>query len=326
MIVLVVALFFAGFFVWSRQAFSSASETEDYQNFLIEKGDTASEIAASLEQKDIIKSAFAFKFYTQIAGISQTIQAGEYRLSPHMDMPTILNVLISAPLELWVTIPEGYRREEIADKFIQELGKTGSEASVFYDEFLSSSENDEGYLFPDTYLFPKEASAQAVVTKMKRTFDLKMDQFEEDIQSNKLTLSEIVTLASILERETITNAERPVVAGILLNRLEIGMPLQADATAQYPIGTAMCRDVGMGCDWWKRPVTREDLGVDSPYNTYKVSGLPIAPISNPGLSSLRAAINPESSEYFYYIHDTSGIVRYARTLEEHNANVARYLR
>lgn len=313
-----------GGFLWVKNSFEARSSSENYQSFVIEKGAGASVIAASLEKQGIIKSALAFKLYTQVTGISKRIFAGEYRVSPHMNLAELTKVLTGGPLELWVTIPEGLRREEIAEKFINELGKSNVEASTFREEFLSASKDLEGYLFPDTYLFPKEVSGTAVVTRMKATFDRKIEEYKDEIENSNLSLDEIVTLASILERETRTRAERPVVAGILLNRIEVGMPLQADATAQYAHANVKCRGK-TDCDWWPRPLLREDLTIDSPYNTYKISGLPPHAIANPGITALTAAIEPEDSSYFYYIHEEDGTVHYGKTLDEHNENVRRYL-
>ena len=142
-----------------------------------------------------------------------------------------------------------------------------------------------------------------------------------DIRSAGMTLERVVILASIVEREGLTDEDRPVIAGILLNRLEIGWPLQADATLQYALGYQAQEKT-----WWKKVLTDDDKKVKSPYNTYANPGLPPGPISNPGIASIRAVIYPKKTEYMYYLHDPTGAVHYAKTLEEHNANVARYLR
>lgn len=309
--------------VWWRQVNTPVSETQDFQDFLIVRGSSANRIGNNLEEEGLIQNALAFKIYSQVTGKSKKIQAGEYRLSPHMRLSEIVNQLTQGPLELWVTVPEGLRREQVVERFINALDKSGEEATTFRQEFLAESEGLEGYLFPDTYLFPKTASGSAVVIKLQTTFDTKIAEFEEDIAESDLSLKEIITLASIIERETKTDEERPIVAGILINRLEEGMALQADATVQYTAATIDCEGV-VDCEWWPT-VTRADLDIDSLYNTYEYPGLPPSPIANPGLSSLRAAINPSNTDYFYYIHEPSGQIHYARTLDEHNANVRRYL-
>lgn len=323
-LIVLIVVFGAGVGLWANQSFRPVSVTEKYGEFVIPKGASAGVVANKLEKEGYIRSALAFKLYSQFSGISKGIFAGEYKISPHMTLPQIASTLTSGPLEVWVTIPEGLRREEVAEKFIQGLNKKGDDAASFRSDFLSASKELEGYLFPDTYLFPNEASASAVVKRMKTTFDNKIEDYKDNISKSKLSQSEIVTLASILERETKTDQERPMVAGVILNRLDIGMGLQVDATVQYAKGTADCRQMTANCEWWK-PLLRDDLDLNSPYNTYKFRGLPPGPIANPGLSSLKAAILPEENDYLYYLHDSSGQIHYAKTLEEHNANVSKYL-
>lgn len=306
---LVVILTLVGGIFWFYRNLQAPSTKENFNFFLIEKGTSASQIGKKLETGGFVKSALAFKIYVQFTGQTNRLQAGEFRLSPSYTLFQTVNALTSGPVELWVTIPEGLRREEVAQKFANGLDKD----NVFVDEFLVASRGKEGTLFPDTYLFPREASASAIVNKLVRTFDSKTSEFSA---SSGLSFNQRVVLASIIERETKTTTERPIVAGILINRLNLGMPLQVDATVQYAVGTAQ--------EWW--PIlTRDNLAVSSPYNTYKFTGLPPAPISNPGLSSLRAAFEPEASDYLYYIHDKDGQIHYAKTLAEHNANIAKYL-
>jgi UPF0755 protein len=309
--------------LWWKKVNTPIAQNESFQDFLIVKGSSAISIGNKLEEEGLIRSSFAFKVYSQITGKSKKIQAGEYRLSPDMSLSKIVDQLTKGPLELWVTVPEGLRREEIVEKFIVGLGKKGDEAQSFREEFLQESDGMEGYLFPDTYLFPKTASASLVVSKMRSTFDTKIAVYEEEIAQNELTLKEIVTLASIIERETKTDEERPLVAGVLLNRVDLGMPLQADATVQYAIANTSCQGK-VDCEWWPT-ILRDDLEINSPYNTYEFRGLPPAPIANPGTSSLKAAINPKDSDYYYYLHEPSGEIHFAETLDEHNSNVRRYL-
>lgn len=300
--------------VWWGKSIRSVSGDTGEKDFLITKGSSASQIGTKLQEEGLVRSSLAFRVYVQATGKSKSIQAGEYSLSPSYSLIKMVDILSNGPIEVWVTIPEGLRREEIADRFASGLAKKDKQA--FVQEFLTSSKAKEGYLFPDTYLFPKTASASAVVTKMLSTFDVKISEFKEGIVASQLSLEDIVTLASIVERETRTQAERGVVAGVLINRLDINMGLQADATVQYAVGTSE--------NWW--PIlTKDNLATSSAYNTYRFRGLPPTPIASPGLSSLRAAIFPEESDYLYYLHDSKGQIYYARTLEEHNENVRKYL-
>ena len=301
--------------LWFVKSSEAPGTVAAEKRFVIQRGSGASFVGEELQKAKLIKSALAFKLYVSITGKASKIQAGEYSLAGNLNLIKLTNELLKGPTEVWITIPEGLRHEEIALKMADGLGISGAAKDKFIDEFLVKSKSKEGYLFPDTYLFPKTASASAVVTRMVQVFDLAVD-FEVD--------SKTVILASILERETLTGDERPIVAGILLKRLNAGWPLQADATVQYAV--AKCLIPTASCNWWPRPLTAQDLAVNSPYNTYKYVGLPPAPISNPGLSSLRAVVNSQDSPYWYYIHDPSGVIHYAATIEEHNENVQNYLR
>jgi UPF0755 protein len=304
----ILAVVISGF--WFYKSSQPVSNNKNFSYFVINKGSGASQIGKKLESAGLIKSSLAFKLYLQFTGQSGKLMPGEFRLTPSYTLFQTVSTLFKGPVEIWVTIPEGLRREEIASKFVVTLDKD----DTFVTEFMQSSKGKEGYLFPDTYLFPKEASASAIVKRMEATFKSKTSEFTP--KNSNLTFSEAVTLASILERETKTDTERPIVAGILLNRIEAGMPLQVDASVQYAVGTSK--------NWW--PIlTLEDLKINSSYNTYKFRGLPPGPIASPGLSSIEAVMNPEKSDFWYYIHDSDGKIHYAKTLAEHNANIAKYL-
>lgn len=309
LIPLLIILFGASLVIWFYFMVRAPGINHDFKNFVINKGTSAGQIGIDLEKAGFIKNALAFKIYVKISGQSGSIFAGEYRLTSSMSLFQVVSQLTRGPLELWVTIPEGLRREEVAARFTTGLDRD----AVFTNEFLQASRGEEGMLFPDTYLFPKDASASSIVNKMVRTFDSKTSGLSGN---SDFTLNQRIVLASILERETKTDAERPIVAGILINRIKAGMPLQADATVQYAVGAP--------ANWW--PILGlNDLKVNSPFNTYKFTGLPPSPIASPGLSSLTAAFNSTPNNYFYYIHDASGQIHYARTLAEHNANIAKYL-
>ena len=307
---LLIALVLAVAAVWFYLNVQPVSTTQNFSYFVISKGSSATQIGTKLESAKLIKSALAFKIYLQFTGQTGKLLPGEFRLTPSFSLFQTIDTLFKGPVELWVTIPEGLRREEIAARFATGLDKD----STFVGDFLLASRGKEGYLFPDTYLFPLDASASAIVKKMNDTFTSKAQELTPT--GSDLSFSESVILASILERETKTDAERPIVAGIIINRLNLRMPLQVDASVQYAIGTSK--------DWW--PIlSLADLKINSPYNTYKFTGLPPTPIANPGLSSLKAAFNPAVTDYLYYIHDSTGQIHYAKTLVEHNANVAKYI-
>ncbi|MDO8452560.1 MAG: endolytic transglycosylase MltG [bacterium] len=315
-------------FLWWKSVLNPANPKDSSQHvFLITKGQSVAKIAANLEKEGIIKNGFAFRLYTKFTNTDKSIKAGEYKLSPNLALDKLVSTLLKGPSLLWVTVPEGLRKEEVPARFIKALEIKPEVQQKFAADFLEAAKDFEGMLFPETYLFPKDVSASKVVTTMKNTFDTKFtDQMKTDAAKAGMDINEVLTLASIIERETVTDAERPVVAGILLKRMEIGMPLQTDATLQYIVANNSCKSKSVNdCSWWEVPLGG-DRTLRSPYNTYTNQGLPPSPIASPGLVSIKAVIYPESSDYLYYIHDNDGKIRYGKTLDEHNSNVQKYLR
>ena len=307
---LLIVLFFlvGGFYI--KSFFSPVSNDNKLVDFLIPKGSSVAQIGKKLEDTGLIKSSIAFKFVVQLTNSQSRIQAGEFQLSPSLSLTQILDSLKKGPKEIWVTIPEGLRREEVSLKFAKTLGKD----DVFMDEFLQLTAGKEGYLFPDTYLFPKTATATLISNKMLGTFEKKVGD---------VTFEQII-MASLLERETFEDSEKPIVAGILYKRFENGWPLQVDATLQYARDSVKCKNLVSECKYWE-PVYSKDKEINSAFNTYKYQGLPPSPIASAGLSSIKAAISPEESDYWYYIHDNDGKIHFAKTLEEHNENIRKYL-
>ena len=175
----------------------------------------------------------------------------------------------------------------------------------------------EGYLFPETYLLPHNSTIQSIVTTLTDTFN---DRYKE-VTLGKTTLnqSQLVILASLIEREGRKDEDRPLIASVIYNRLAIGMPLQIDATVQYALGYNSYEKT-----WWKKDLTYDDLKINSTFNTYTNTGLPPTPICNPGIKSIQAAANPANTNYLYYITDKNGVNHYAATLDQHNANIRKY--
>jgi UPF0755 protein len=227
-----------------------------------------------------------------------------------MSAREIANEFTHGTQDLWVTVPEGQRAGEIAETLKNKLPNYDPS----WDKVL---EENEGYLFPDTYSFPKEADIDLVVKTMRDNFESKYKTL--DTSKTNLTKEEIVTLASLIEREARHDEDRPIVSSVINNRLNAGMKLDIDATLQYILGYQSDQK-----RWWKEGLTNEDKTLRSAYNTYANAGLPPGPISNPGIESLRAAISPSQTEYFYYITDGSGTNRYGKTLEDHEANIEQY--
>lgn len=311
--VFVLLFVLAGTGVWWQNA-TSPYDAKDETSviFTIARGEAAKDIANNLAQEKLIRSPLGFYLFVKVSGLGQQMQAGDFRLSRSMNAETIARTLTHGMMDVWVTTLEGWRIEEIATKMAQDL-------AIPEKEFLRVAE--EGYMFPDTYRVSQDASAAAIATMFKENLMTKLTpQMIADAQKKGMDLKKVLILASIVEREGHTNEDRPVIAGILLNRLEKDWPLQADATLQYALGYQTKEKT-----WWKKELTNADKEVDSPYNTYKYPGLPPGPIANPGIAAINAVIYPKKSDYMFYIHDPKGGVHYAKTVEEHNANVSKYL-
>ena len=307
-IIIFLALLFAARGWWNSQL-SAVSSYKEEKTIIIAKGKSVNEIANQLKQEGLIKSPLVFRLYTRQTKASTSIAAGTFKISPSMSTPEIVEILKGKPAEVWITLIEGWRVEEMAEKLSSELGVSGS-------EFIKNA--DEGYMFPDSYLFAPDTNAEVVAKRLRDTFDNRYsDELKAKIKAQGLTEDEGIILASIVEREARSDKVRTEVASILLRRIKIDMGLNADATLQYILGYQEVEK-----SWWKRHLTAEDKKVDSPYNTYLYRGLPPKPICNPGLSSLEAVANADpNTPYLYYYHDSKGNSHYAKTLEEHSENV-----
>ena len=276
------------------------------QTLVIANNESANVILQKLVNQKLIRSYWVAKLYLQGLGLDQRLRPGSYSLTQSLFLSEIFKTLTSGPKDVWVTIPEGFRREQIAQKFANfELFDA--------NEFLSLTASSEGRLFPDTYLVPLQANAKDVISMMSKNFGNRVGEISH----------ENLILASLVEREVRVDTDRKIVAEIILKRLEEGWPLQIDATIQYAVDSAKCQVLSVKCEFWK-PIY--DTKFESKYNTYLNSGLPPTPIANPGIESINAVLKPTESEYWYYLSDTKGVTHFAKTLAEHNLNVDKYLR
>lgn len=298
-------------FLWWNNGLQAVNNNDQTQKiFVIDKGQGIREIASNLKEEGLIKDSVVFFLLVKQLGLDGKIQAGDFRLSPSMTTEQVAENLTHGSIDVWVTIPEGRRAEEIAD-ILQNTMET-------YDPTWRKELNKhEGYLFPDTYLIPKDADIAMIIQIMRNNFENKYQ--EVDTAKTSLSKEDIVIIASLIEREARHDADRPKVASVIHNRLNIDMKLDIDATLQYVLGYQEDEK-----RWWKKGLTNDDKETKSPYNTYRYAGLPPAPIANPGIKSLQAAANPDKTNYLYYITDRNGINRYATTFEGHNANISRY--
>jgi len=301
---------FLGWFFW--QPVNGKGKT---QVFVIRRGEETCQIASRLEESKLIRNRYLFLLVLRRYGLVGKIQAGSFRLSQKMNVKEIAFALTRGRLDKWVTVIEGLRREEIACQVEKELG-------IPKEEFLRASEGREGYLFPDSYLVPLNASAIQLVKIMIGNFQERTEDLWEKAEQKGLSEKEVVIIASLVEREARTENDRRLVAGVLIKRWKNKWPLQVDATVQY--AKALLSSNGQK-EWWPA-VSGTDLRLVSLFNTYQHSNLPPAPICNPSLGSMEAVVNYQTTPYWFYLSDTSGRIHFAETLEEHQENVDNFLK
>lgn len=302
--------------------FADRSHPVTVTHVVVERGATFHDIADQLASKGVIGNAFAFRLYAKLNRRDTQVRAGEYKFGADLRQSDVLDQLLTggAQIATWVTFPEGFTARQIAGRLEDEgFGSASKFSDLFLHDTISvdgaRTKNVEGYLFPSTYLIPIGASPVQVEQIMTTQFfkELPPDA-RRKAEAHHLTIPEVVTLASLVQQEGKADSERPLIAGVIYNRLRLQMPLQVDASLEYTFPKH------------RTVILNRDLQTDSPYNTYKHVGLPPTPIANPGGPSIAAAFNPRASEYLYYVYKGKGHHAFAKTLAEHQANVARYLK
>ena len=306
LLVVGVSLGVGGFWWWGRKILPPDLATSAKVVFVVAKSQTAGQIIEQLSSKNLIQSPLAARIFLRISGQGRKLQAGSFVLSSGQNLTEIFQVLTGPLANVWVTIPEGWRREQIAARMQTILGESSQEFVTA--DFITATATLEGQLFPDTYLIPVSATVEQIVKIMTNNFTTKT---RLNLPADRQTL----IIASLVEREANSDGDRPTIAGILWKRLNAGWPLQVDATVQYVLGTTG--------NWWPINI---DTKYPSVYNTYLHPGLPPQPIANPGLASIQAAKNPTTTPFWFYLHTEDGSVYYAKTIGEHNSNIDKYLR
>jgi UPF0755 protein len=277
-------------------------------------------IARRLRDADVIRSPEAFVALSLLRGTARTLRAGEYEFPRDTTTPTALRLLESGKVRLHLVLhPEGATIAELARTLEQaQLARAGDVTRIASDPALLRSlgveaASLEGYAFPDTYHFAKGMTPEQILTRMVQRLRAKLTpEIVARARDRGMSVHQLLTLASIIEREAAVREERPVISGVFWNRLQIGMPLQADPTVQYAVGKE------------RRALTRADLATDHPYNTYVHAGLPPGPIASPGVSAIEAAVAPASVTYLYFVASDDHRHHFSTTIAEHNAAVARY--
>ncbi len=334
LVILSLAAYAVGSNYYSRQLLPvDPAALDDYRLIEIPSGANAALIGKLLFDNGLIRNQQVFRIYVRLHDLGHRFIAGPYKLSPSLSMEQILEKLNNGEIyseTIWFTIPEGFTIKEIAQR-LEEKGLVESGAFVDFARepsagilesfpFLQAVTDPqvefllEGYLFPDTYEVHPESGLEEIVSMMLRRLEQVVTAKDiERIDELNSSLHEVLTIAAMIEREGRADHERPIIAGVIYNRLKIDMLLQIDATIQYALGET------------KEFLTYKDLEVESPYNTYLFSGLPPGPIAAPGAASIKAALYPEASDYYYYNYkyDGSGEHYFSKTLQEHLANVAR---
>jgi len=339
-LIFIILILIFGFLIWEIFLPPKPLSNEEVI-FNIKKGEGSKEIALNLEKAGLISFPPIFRFYVLTTGKAERLQAGDYLLSPSMNIPQIVRKFTTGDIiKEKITIIEGWNLRDIGFYFenkgmfqAEELWEIAGFPTIDYSktkdlpkprdfsenyEFLKEKPKNvglEGYLFPDTYEIDEKASIDRIVRKMLSNFDKKITpELRTEIKKQGKTIFEIITMASLIEKEVKTKEDKELVSGILWKRLKTGIPLQVDATISYITGKQTTK------------ISKTDTLIDSSYNTYKYYGLPLGPISNPGLESIKAAIYPKGSDYWYYLSAPDGKTYYSKTLEEHNIKKARYLK
>lgn len=311
LIILLAGIVFYGYININQ----SASNINDLKIFNIERGDSVKKIAQELENEKIIKSSNFFLIYSLLTNNNKSIQAGEYLLSPQMNIPQIIKIIVGGKVnEEKITIIEGWDLDDIAN-YLTEKGISTKEEFFKVTGEPRNKDSLEGYIFPDTYNITSRDTAETIVQKALLNFEIKItSELKNEIEKQGKTIEEIIIMASIIEKEVRTLEDKKNVSDVLWKRINAGIPLQTCATVLYAIGE-------------KKPnVSTADTEVDSLYNTYRNRGLPIGPIANPGMNSILAAIYPTKNNYWYYLSSPDGKTHFSTTLDEHNYKKNLYLR
>ena len=319
-IVLVVGLLLAATHLYIT-FYTPPSDERVLKTVSIERGMSFRLIAEDLEKAGVVRDAESFGLAARILGAYKKVKAGEYEFTTNMTPIEVLEQLVKGKIKRYfVTIPEGYSVKEIAAA-LKSAGLV--EPDVFVaralDPDLAASlgvagPTLEGYLFPDTYEFTRGTSADDMIARMAEKFKKVYAEYEDEAKARGMSMRKVVTLASIIEKETGAPGEREIISSVFHNRLKMGIKLQSDPTVIYGIA---------GFDG---NITKRHLSIKSPYNTYKIYGLPPGPIANPGKESIGAAIRPAKADYIYFVSRNDGTHKFSRTLKEHNEAVQEFQR
>ncbi|KKQ55698.1 MAG: Aminodeoxychorismate lyase [Parcubacteria group bacterium GW2011_GWA2_38_13] len=329
LIIILLILAFGAYWYYLRAINEKNSNALESMKFVVQKGEGSEEISIKLEEAGLIQSNFLFDIYAWQSGYDNKLQAGEYEMPKNLSIKEVIRILssIKAREQNKITIIEGWKIQDMARYFEEnaiaqkdDFIKSVSVKSSWWNDFtiLDDKPKDqdlEGYLFPDTYLIYKDALIDDIINKMLLNLEKKFtDEMREDAKKTGYSIHEILTLASIIEKEVSSDEDRAMVSDIFNKRLKLGIGLQSDATVNYVTGKGELQP------------SYDDVAVDNPYNTYKYRGLPPGPICSPSLSSIRAAIYPKSNDYLFFLTTPDGKIILSKTYEEHIIAKRKYLK
>ena len=312
---LVVIFVFIAIFYWQ---FLSAPGNGESERFVVPLNTGTQAVGEKLKNEGFIRNSLGFDAVLLLRG-GLSIESGGYKISKGMNIWEVISVLRGGPYMKWVVIPEGLRKEEIADILGEKLKWSEDQKDEWIRKDTAKNPDFfEGVYFPDTYLIPKDETPEKIAERMQNKFQEKFADSATEAVKQNIKWTTLLKIASIVQREAAGKNDMPLIAGILWNRLLHDTKLEVDATVQYIRGNT---EKG----WWA-PIKIADKQIDSTYNTYKYKGLPPHPISNPGITAIRAVLFPEETKCLFYLHDGGKQIHCAVSYEEHKGNIEKYLR
>ncbi len=319
LLLLVVACFTVFYF-----QFSAPQKSAEKERYVIKLDTSEEQTIDDLKGKGFLKNKDIFNFLLTYKGWHKRIEPGAYMISKSMNAYELAKTLVSGPYQKWVVIPPGKRKEQVALLLQKALGWPFSLTRSF------ANIAQEGYLYPDTYLINTDADPQQIIQKMTANFTEKFgDELQKELLKQNIRNDTAIKFASLIERESGGIEDKPIIAGIVWNRLEKKMKLEIDATVQYAITSEKLNDIGLqsldNFTFWQTLGPGIVRKIDSPYNTYLYKGLPPGPICSPSIESIRAVANPAETDTFYYLHSSDKKIHTAKTYKEHQENIVKYL-
>ncbi len=312
------ALLLIGFLLLYARYFGPVDRYAGQQEFIVNPDDSFEKVAGELKDEGFIRSTWVLRLAYARNGKSFDIREGGYELSASMDAWSIAAALARPPYLAWITFQTGLRKEQIADLLAKKLSWSDEQKEEFITVDTAPSESlSEGVYYGDTYLIPSDQTPAQVADRLRGRFQDVFAPYAEEAKKQGVAWTDVITMASLIQREAASTADMPLIAGIMWNRLDDGQPLAIDATLQYIRGVEG--------DWWPVPKSADKYLV-SPFNTYKHKGLPPHPIANPGLAAIKAVLHPEKTRCYFYLHAPDGNIHCSVTYAGQIANVNKYLK